>query len=233
MTYRKRHVQPTPSRGAGEAPADRCTGRAPHGTRPVLAFGYGQPSRGPRLPRLPTGQGHSRAGRTPGRRQPTGDRSAPQRGGHAGRRERRVLLEAGARRPRRGVGGRARRHRPPRCGSTTPSAPTSRPRQGRRRVRRARTTGPPLLPPPAAAAEPAMAARRRDRRPGVRSQRTDGHRRRQLAGTGVLCRRLRRLEPSRQPRPLHLPRPRRRALLPRLAPGRRHHGLDPAHRSRP
>ncbi len=71
------------------------------------------------------------------------------------------------------------------------------------------------------------------RRTGVRPQRPDGRPRRQPALPCLLHRSLRHTGQPAEPGPLHLPRPRRPPLLPRLGLLRRHHRRHRAHGGRP
>ena len=73
---------------------------------------------------LAASQDHPAAGRAARRRAPPRARAAPRRGRRAGRGQRRVLRQAGTRRPGRGRLPRCSTRSPARCNSTTPNAPT-------------------------------------------------------------------------------------------------------------
>src|ERR671918_1944254 len=83
------------------------------------------------------------------------------------------------------------------------------------------------------APEPPVGSRRRDRRGGLCPQWPDGPARCQPARPGLLRRCLRRPPPTGEHRAVHLPRPQRPALLPRVGRRRRHLRRHPADRSRP
>ena len=176
-----------------------------------------------------------RPGRSAAGRQPAGARVAPQRSRGARRAERRVLHQARTRRVWPVRPSRCSTRSLGRCSSTTPNA-----------------THLAHLAEPEDGAEPSQPASRRrvgaaaNRRPslqwmldavtggaGVRPQRPHGPARRQPPRPRLLRRRVHRLTPPTEPRPVRVPGPGSASLLRRLGRGGRHRRGDPAHRSRP
>src|SRR5690242_5811010 len=88
----------------------QVTAVPPRLQRGHLPWSHGQPSTGPRVPRLPAGTDHPRAGRPARlRRQPPGQGPAPRRGRATRRGQHRLLHPDGTRRPRGRLRGGPRR----------------------------------------------------------------------------------------------------------------------------
>src|SRR5215211_565292 len=151
---------------------------------------------------------------------PSGPGTAPQRGRRPGRGEHRVLLQARARRPGRGLGGRAGRDRPLPPARQRRAGPPVRPGPRRRRQQRADAAPAPSGQAVDPTPEPAVDPGRGHRGARLCPQRPHGPAGRQPARPSVLRRRLRRPPASRQSRTVHLPRPARPPVLPGLGPSR-------------
>src|SRR5215218_7695774 len=178
-------------------------------SKPGSSSSRGAPSSRRRRPTCPPGP-------TVGSRDCAAARSPPWPGEH------RVLLQARARRPGWGLGGRAVLDHPRPPPRRRRAGPPVRPGPGRRRHQHPRAAPAPCGQAVDPAPEPAVDPGRGHRRARLCPQRPHGPAGRQPARPSVLRRRLRRPPASRQSRPVRLPRPARPPVLPRLGPPRRH-----------
>src|SRR5215218_97893 len=176
-------------------------------SKPGSSSSRGAPSSRRRRPTCPPGP-------TVGSRDCAAAKSPPWPGEH------RVLLQARARRPGWGLGGRAGRDRPRPPPRRRRAGPPVRPGPRRRRQQRADAAPAPSGQAVDPTPEPAVDPGRGHRGARLCPQRPHGPAGRQPARPSVLRRRLGRPPASRQSRTVHLPRPARPPVLPGLGPSR-------------